>query len=91
VQYQGPGSLRQMPGGRLGFKLYGNVSGSKLFAFGAGAAGEIILDSEFYDLHAIDVTGRAWTSEHFLVHERGTVKWISKRLHRRAVAIDPSV
>ncbi len=73
ARYQGPGSLRQMPTGRLGFKLYGDVSGSKLFAFGSGAAGEIIPDSEFYDLHALDVTGHVWTSEHFLVHEHGTV------------------
>jgi len=73
VEYQGPGSLRQMPTGRLAFKLYGNVSGSKLFAFGSGAAGEIIPESEYYGLHAIDVTGRVWNSGHFLVHERGTV------------------
>jgi len=53
--------------------VYGNVSGSKLFAFGPGAAGEIIADSEFYEPPCHRRHRARWTSEHFLVHERGTV------------------
>lgn len=64
--HRGPGWVRQIDKGQLAFKLFAAVVPREIVLKSGGAVGQLVPDSAYDELRAVDSVGRMWKAQRLL-------------------------